>query len=160
MDIFKDLDYLGIALSKAEKDLGMPVNYLCNIKAGRRKLPKKWVLPLQEYTLREFKIMRDRLVGESSGKPMASKIEPSVIASYDADKAPNYLGDEAGQWQTAKPLTCEQMQELIERSKVQGDELVFLPRKHQDETKDATDKPSESGLTAFQLALRKKRFGF
>ncbi len=47
--LFKDLSELGIKLSKVERDLEMPQNYLSRFKNLLNPLPTKWFEPLKSY---------------------------------------------------------------------------------------------------------------
>lgn len=153
-NLFTDLEYLGRSLRQVEQALGMPQNYLSNIKAGRRALPRKWALPLNTYILNAYKEAKDKMVGESSElrfaqplpKALPLAVPPSgpVLVDYDANtplpasaydsaRLSSFVGDEVGQFASVDPTP------------------PAVP---------PADESFTGGLSPFQLALRKKRLGY
>lgn len=133
-DIFADLSYLGIPLSKAEKDLGMPQNYLSNIRAGRRKLPRKWVLKLNAYTVAEHAKAVNWSAGESS-TPLPAQRLPDLAPAV----AEMIMAEVKRKQPYKEPITATSIENM------QLMEEIIKP---------------EHSLSAFQLAMRKKKLGY
>jgi recombination protein RecA len=90
VQIFADLEKLGVKLSEVESEIGMPKNYLSRFKNPDNVLPQKWVQPLQDYIKNNLPKPavnpQVKMVVEKSGLKLKPSDEKMAVINATNDK--------------------------------------------------------------------------